>query len=138
MPDHPTPPDHARLAKLLEMLDSGHDGEALAAARKAHQLVRAAGLRWRDVLGATARSTLDQSAGSRPRPWAMAAEAPSDEDMLVFLIAEPSLSPLLKKRLGNDLRHLHRGMLPIATRRYIRELYAATRRQYRQQEGDQR
>ena len=42
------------LAKLLGMVGSSHDGEALNAARLADQLVRARALRWADVLGAAA------------------------------------------------------------------------------------
>ena len=36
-----------RLAKLLGMIGSQHDGEALAAARKAHQCLHQLGLTWR-------------------------------------------------------------------------------------------
>ena len=39
-----------RLAKLLGMIGSQHDGEALAAARKAHQCLHQLGLTWRDVI----------------------------------------------------------------------------------------
>jgi hypothetical protein len=38
-----------RLAKLLGMLGSDHDGEVLNAARAADRLVRASGLRWPDI-----------------------------------------------------------------------------------------
>ena len=39
-----------RLARLLGMLGSAHDGEALNAGRLADKLVRGAGLTWHDVL----------------------------------------------------------------------------------------
>lgn len=42
--------DRDRLAKLLGMMGSAHDGEALNAARMAHTLVRQAGMTWEDVL----------------------------------------------------------------------------------------
>lgn len=45
-------PDTQKLAKLLGMLGSAHDGEALNAARKAHQLVIRHGASWSDVVGA--------------------------------------------------------------------------------------
>jgi hypothetical protein len=45
-------PDTQKLAKLLGMLGSAHDGEALNAARKAHQLVSRNGATWFDVIGA--------------------------------------------------------------------------------------
>jgi hypothetical protein len=43
-------PDTQKLAKLLGMLGSTHDGEALSAARKAHQLVSRNGATWSDVI----------------------------------------------------------------------------------------
>jgi hypothetical protein len=39
-----------RLAKLLGMIGSHHDGEVLAAARKADQCIRQLGLTWGDVI----------------------------------------------------------------------------------------
>ena len=46
------PPELAdRLVKLLGMVGSEHDGEALNAARLADKVVREAGLTWKDVLG---------------------------------------------------------------------------------------
>jgi hypothetical protein len=39
-----------RLTKVLGLLGSNHDGEALAAGRKAHELVRGAGMTWGDLL----------------------------------------------------------------------------------------
>jgi hypothetical protein len=41
--------DRIRLAKLLGMLGSSHDGEVVNAGRAADRLVREAGLRWPDV-----------------------------------------------------------------------------------------
>lgn len=43
--------DRAMLAKLLGLVGSDHDGEALSAARKAHDLLRAKGATWSDLLG---------------------------------------------------------------------------------------
>jgi hypothetical protein len=40
----------ARLAKVLGMTGSAHDGEALAAARKANALMVAAGMTWDEIL----------------------------------------------------------------------------------------
>jgi hypothetical protein len=42
-----------RLAKLLGMIGSHHDGEVLAAARKADQCIRQLGLTWGDVIQVT-------------------------------------------------------------------------------------
>jgi hypothetical protein len=44
--------DRARLAAVLGMCGSAHDGEALAAGRMADRLVRAAGSTWVQVLAA--------------------------------------------------------------------------------------
>jgi len=44
--------NRATLAKVLEVLDSSHAGEALAAAKLASTMVREAGLTWDDVLAA--------------------------------------------------------------------------------------
>src|ERR1043165_884716 len=46
------PLNRERLAKLLGMLGSEHDGEVVTAARHADALVRRAGLTWRDVVAA--------------------------------------------------------------------------------------
>jgi hypothetical protein len=47
-----TPADRVRLVKLLGMIGSSHDNEALNAARLADRLVRDRGARWSDVLDA--------------------------------------------------------------------------------------
>jgi hypothetical protein len=44
--------NRATLAKVLEILDSNHAGEAVAAAKLASTMVREAGLTWDDVLAA--------------------------------------------------------------------------------------
>jgi len=45
------PSELQRLSKLLGMTGSAHDGEALAAARKAHDLIKAKNMTWPAVLG---------------------------------------------------------------------------------------
>ena len=42
--------DRERLARVLGMLGSAHDGEALAAARRAERLRAEAGVTWLDIL----------------------------------------------------------------------------------------
>lgn len=49
-----TSDDRTLISKLLGMIGSAHDAEALAAARKAHELVKAAGTTWPDLLGVEA------------------------------------------------------------------------------------
>lgn len=46
-----TPGDRARLAKLLGLTGSSHDGEVLAAARKAQEFLKDKGTTWPQVLG---------------------------------------------------------------------------------------
>ncbi len=56
--------DREKLGKLLALAGSNHDGEALAAVRKAGQMVAAAGLEWRDVLASESEpfgSCIDQA-----------------------------------------------------------------------------
>lgn len=42
--------DRTKLAKLLGMLGSAHDGEIAAAGRKANALVKAAGITWEEAI----------------------------------------------------------------------------------------
>jgi hypothetical protein len=42
--------DHNRLAKVLGLTGSAHDGEALAAVRKANALIVAAGMTWDEIV----------------------------------------------------------------------------------------
>mgnify|MGYP001350335476 CR=1 FL=1 len=55
-----TASDRSTISKLLGLIGSHHDAEALAAARKAHQLVQERGATWPDVLG------LDDTPGPPP------------------------------------------------------------------------
>jgi len=43
--------DLQKLAKLLGMIGSAHDGEVLSAARKAHQLITSKGETWHNAFG---------------------------------------------------------------------------------------
>jgi hypothetical protein len=56
-----------RLAQLLGMVGSDHDGEALNAARLANKLVRDLGLTWPDVLGLGAVASAAPMQPPRPR-----------------------------------------------------------------------
>jgi hypothetical protein len=55
-----TDADRIRLARLLGMLGSDHDGEVANAGRLADRLVRGAGLTWLDVVEAPALPTTPQ------------------------------------------------------------------------------
>lgn len=43
--------DRTRLGRVLAMIGSSFDGEALAAARRANEMIKAAGLTWEQALG---------------------------------------------------------------------------------------
>ncbi len=80
--------DHVRLTKLLMMTTSSHDGEALAAIRKANAILKEAGVNWQEFLAGRLPSSArmgppppKRDAG--PRPSAREGEdfhrAPEDE-----------------------------------------------------------
>jgi hypothetical protein len=56
--------NRATLVKVLEILDSSHAGEALAAAKLASAMVREAGLAWDDVLAPEIRSQETQASAA--------------------------------------------------------------------------
>jgi hypothetical protein len=66
-----TEDDLDRLAKLLGMVGSAHDGEALSAARMAHRMLTDLGLTWHDVIKPICR----------PEFW-----RPSFEDLIDFAL----------------------------------------------------
>jgi hypothetical protein len=57
----------AKLAAVLGMMGSVHDGEALAAARTAERMRRDAGLSWQELLNANQR--VDNQAPTAPVSW---------------------------------------------------------------------
>ena len=70
--------DRDRLAKLLGMMGSAHDGEVVNAARAADRLVRDSGLRWPDIaMSAPPRGSNGNGPGFDPitfclaRPWSL-------------------------------------------------------------------
>jgi hypothetical protein len=66
-----SPSDRRRLSKLLGMVGSAHDGEALNAAKLADRLVRDRGATWDDALtpeGDGAKCSR-RSSQSEPRSW---------------------------------------------------------------------
>jgi hypothetical protein len=64
----PIPPDLAeKLAKVLGMLGSDHDGEVAAAGRRAHKIVKNAGLTWGEVIAPPAPAP--QQPYRPPRRW---------------------------------------------------------------------
>jgi hypothetical protein len=64
----PLPLDTARLAALMGMTDSAHDGEALNAVRMANRLLRQSGRTWADVLTEAAPPQPPPQASQQPPP----------------------------------------------------------------------
>ena len=62
------PAERAKLARVLGMLGSPHQGERDAAALAADRLVRGRGLDWLDVLGGTPAEPLVSRPGWTPSP----------------------------------------------------------------------
>ena len=95
-----------QLAKILELMGSVHDGEALAAARRAHMLVKNSGVSWDTLLGAQSFSMARASSPSetvqtteRPRaPNGHGRELTSYE-MFYALLHSNRTPALVKKRL---------------------------------------
>lgn len=102
--------DRDRLCKLLALLGSSHDGEALAAARHAAALLHQAGLTWDEVIS---------RAESQPAP-----KRGGEEDRLLReLLASNNVSDVLKIRLADMQTSLKRGRLAQADRRLLHILH---------------
>ena len=101
--------NRATLAKVLEILDSSHAGEALAAAKLASTMVREAGLTWDDVLAATIvprGSAGARPAGSGPFGYRKDRELSPHEQFFMVL-----LSPRTPAELKLKLRSLEARVL---------------------------
>ena len=141
----PEPLDRTRLEKLLGLLGSPHDGEALAAARKADALVRAARLTWREVLagpatlppGATESPPRTDDAFRKPqqrgRPEPAVSEPPastlslSDREVIDALLTSPRVPDRLKEMVRGYARRLELEGLSRDDRAHLRNLYATLR-----------
>ena len=53
--------DREKLIKLLGMLSSSHDGEVVSFAKKACELLRAAGLTWADIVTHPASADIEDA-----------------------------------------------------------------------------
>jgi hypothetical protein len=75
--------DKDRLVKLLNMTESQHDGEALAAIRKSNDLLRLHQATWSDVLGVSDPS-VEEPAPAEPARSAARTEPPTYTDPPVW------------------------------------------------------
>jgi hypothetical protein len=103
--------NRATLAKVLEILDSNHAGEALAAAKLASAMVREAGLTWdevisRDIQAQAATASLPAAASSgRPAgtgPFGYRRERELSPHEQFFMV-------LLSPRTPNEIKRRLRG-----------------------------
>lgn len=96
------------LIKCLALLGSDQDGEVLAAARRAHKIVKDGGMTWEEVLGGTKKAA--------PLPWNKdfsATPAPPTQDSVAVATAarvKAIMENLHGKPLGKhqtDFDHLY-------------------------------
>jgi hypothetical protein len=108
--------NRATLAKVLEILDSSHAGEALAAAKLASTMVREAGLTWDDVLApsivprATASSA--RAPGTGPFGYRKDRELSPHEQFFMVLLSPRTPAELKRKLRGWEARVLDGEITP--------------------------
>ena len=125
--------DRALLVKLLGMIGSAHDGEALAAARKADAIVKSAGMTWLDVV----EGPDSQTRGAHRTAASAAPEAPpspmreppvntfkmSDADVIDALLRSPRVTRRMKMTVEGYAMALKDGGLSRDDRAHLRNLY---------------
>jgi hypothetical protein len=109
--------NRATLAKVLEILDSNHAGEALAAAKLASTMVREAGLSWDDVLAANIvpRTAAARPAGTGPfgyRGRELSRELSPHEQFFMVLLSPRTPAELKRKLRDWEARVLDGEITP--------------------------
>jgi len=109
--------NRATLAKVLEILDSNHAGEALAAAKLASTMVREAGLSWDDVLAANIvpRTAAARPAGTGPfgyRGREQSRELSPHEQFFMVLLSPRTPAELKRKLRDWEARVLDGEITP--------------------------
>lgn len=115
-----------QLAKILELLGSAHDGEALAAARRADALVKAGSEDWATLLGVREielPGTAPQPSRHQP-PRRRGREVTSFE-MLMALLKSERTPAEIKKRLRPLERALLDGDVGEAEIAELRQLFSS-------------
>ena len=111
--------NRATLAKVLEILDSNHAGEALAAAKLASTMVREAGLTWDEVLAANIvpRGAADpaRAAGSGPFGYRKERELSPHEQFFMVLLSPRTPSEIKRKLRSWEARVLDGEITPQET-----------------------
>ncbi|MFI4998921.1 MAG: hypothetical protein ACHQK9_03480 [Reyranellales bacterium] len=97
--------NRATLAKVLEILDSSHAGEALAAAKLASAMVREAGLTWDEILATDIRpraaevpAVAGRPAGTGPFGYRRERELSPHEQFFMVLLS-PRTPTEIKRKL---------------------------------------
>ena len=111
------------LVKVLEILDSGHAGEALAAAKLASTMVREAGLTWDDVLApalqgrgsdvpAVATHATTHATGAGPFGYRRDRELSPHEQFFMVLLSPRTPSEIKRKLRTWEARVLDGEITP--------------------------
>jgi hypothetical protein len=110
------------LVKVLEILDSSHAGEALAAAKLASTMVREAGLTWDDVLapaiegrGAALPPLATQATSAGPFGYRRDRELSPHEQFFMVLLSPRTPSEIKRKLRGWEARVLDGEITPQET-----------------------
>jgi hypothetical protein len=107
--------NRATLAKVLEILDSSHAGEALAAAKLASTMVREAGLSWDDVLAnniVPRIAAAAPTAGTGPFGYRKDRELSPHEQFFMVLLSPRTPAELKRKLRGWEARVLDGEITP--------------------------
>ena len=100
------------LVKVLEILDSSHAGEALAAAKLASTMVREAGLTWDDVL---APAIANRAVGAGPFGYRRDRELSPHEQFFMVLLSPRTPSEIKRKLRNWEARVLDGEITPQET-----------------------
>ena len=111
------------LVKVLEILDSSHAGEALAAAKLASAMVREAGLTWDDVLAPAIEAPVAHSpanpgraAGAGPFGYRRDQRELSPHEQFFMVLLSPRTPADIKRKLrGLEARVLDGEITPQET-----------------------
>jgi hypothetical protein len=121
--------DKKRLVKVLGMLGSRHDGEALNAARNAHAMLAHAKMTWADLLGVKPGEEPEPLPQEDVAPAAKHADKFDDPDypeMLKIVLKAKNLDAKSKKRFHDMGDRVRRGLqLSLDDKLFVRWLYHA-------------
>jgi hypothetical protein len=120
--------DKKRLVKVLGMLGSRHDGEALNAARSAHAMLAQAKMTWAELLNVKPGEEpepLPQEDAPAPKP-ADRFDDPDYPEMLKILLKSKSMDAKTRKRFNDMEDRVRRGLqLSLDDKLFVRWLYHA-------------